>query len=82
MSTASIPFAHCKAIFPTNAFNFDCPHTLYITTIVIIIVTNAAVKRSTSTTKHLRKDPNLEFIFASSISFFSNISNIFWVFTY
>ena len=46
---ASIALVHCKAIFATNAFNFDCLHTMYITTKVIIIVTNAAEKRSTST---------------------------------
>ena len=62
LSDASIPFAHCKAIFATNAFNFDCLHTVYITTNVLIIVINAAVKRSTSTRKLLRKEPNLEFL--------------------
>ena len=38
VSAASIPLAHCKAIFATNAFSFDCPHTMYITTNIIIIV--------------------------------------------
>ena len=54
ISAASIPLAHCKAIFATNAFNFECLHTMYITTNVIIIVTNAAENRSTSTRKLLR----------------------------
>ena len=77
MSAASILFVHCKAIFTTNAFNFDCLHTMYITTNIISIVTNAAVQRSTSTRKLLRKEPILELIFASSISFCPCISNIF-----
>ena len=64
-SAASTAFVCCKAIFATKAFNFDCPHTIYITTIVIIIVINATVKRSTSTKKLLRKEPNLEFFFGS-----------------
>ena len=80
MSAASITFACCKAIFATNAFNFDCPHTMYITTNVVIIVTNAAVKRSTSTRKLLRKEPNFEIIFTLSFSFCPFISNIFCLF--
>ena len=78
VSAASIPLAHCKAIFATNAFNFDCLHTVYITTKVIIIVTNAAEKRSMSTKKRLRKEPNLESFLALSISFFPFSSNIFF----
>ena len=69
MSAASTALVHCSAMFATSAFNFDCLHTMYITTNIIIIVIIAVVKRSTSTRKHLRKEPNLEFIFASSISF-------------
>ena len=69
VSATSTAFAHSKPMFATNAFNFDCPHTMYITIIDIIIVTSAAVKRSMSTKKLLRKEPNLEFFFASSISF-------------
>ena len=60
-SAASTAFSHCKAIFATKTFNFDCPHTMYITTNVMIIVNNAAVKRNTSTKKLLKKEPNLEF---------------------
>ena len=80
MSAASIPFVHCKAILATNAFNFDCLHTMYITTIIIIIVINAAVKRSMSIKKLFRKEPNLEFFLASSISFCPFISRIFFLF--
>ena len=79
-SAASTAFVHCKAIFATKTFNFDYPHTTYITTIVIIIVINAAVKRSRSTKKLLRKEPKLELLFASSISccpFLSRISLLF-----
>ena len=45
-SAASTAFLCCEAIFTTKAFNFDFAHMMYITTIVIIIVINAAVKRS------------------------------------
>ena len=70
ISAASIALVHCKAIFATNAVNFDCLHTMYITTKVIIIVTNAAEKRSMSTRKLLRKEPNLESFLALSIPSF------------
>ena len=58
-SVASNPLAWCKAIIAINDFNFDCPHTMYITTNIIIIVTNAAEKRRTSIRKLLRKEPNV-----------------------
>ena len=79
-SATSTAFICCKAIFATKAFNFDCQHTIYITTIVIIIVINATVKRSTSTKELLRKEPNLELFITSSISccpFLSRISLLF-----
>ena len=82
MSAASTAFTHCKAIYATNAFNFDCPHTMFITTIVIIIVINATVKRRMSTKKLLRKELNLELFFVSSISFCPFISRIFLLFLY
>ena len=66
---ASTPFVCCNAIFATKAFNFDCPHIIYITTKVTTIVINATVKRSMSTMKLFKNDPNLEVILASSISF-------------
>ena len=83
-SVASTAFVCCKAKFTTKAFNFDCPHTIHITTKVIIIVINVAMKRSTSTRKLSRKEPNLELILASFIffcSFFSIISflYLYWV---
>ena len=81
-SAASTAFACCKAIFATKAFNFNCPHTIHITTRVIIIVIRAAVKRSMSTRKLLRKEPNLEFNLASSISFCSLFSIISLLFLY
>ena len=75
-SAASTAFVCFKAKFATKAFNFDCPHTMSIGTEVIIIVINAAVKRSTSTRKLSRKEPNLEHILASSNSFCSLFSMI------
>ena len=81
-SAASTAFVCCKAIFATNAFNFDCPYTMHITTIIIIIVINAAVKRSMPTRKLLRKEPNLEFFFASPISLFHFLSIISLLFLY
>ena len=78
----STAFVHCNAIFATKAFNFDCPHTMYITTIIMVIVINAAVKRSMSTKKLLRKEPNLEFFLASPISFSPIMSRIFFLFLY
>ena len=62
-SAASIAFVCCNAMFATKAFNFDCLHTIYITTKVIITVVNAAMKRSTSTRKLSRKEPNFKLIF-------------------
>ena len=82
MSAASTAFVCCKGIYATKAFNFDCPHAMYITTIIMIIVINAAVKRSMSTKKPLRKEPNLEFFLASSISFSPFISRIIFLFIY
>ena len=81
-SAASTAFVHCRAIFATKAFNFDCPHTIHITTRVIIIVIKATVKRSTSTRKLSRKEPNLELNLASSISFCSFFSIISFLFLY
>ena len=83
-SVASTAFVCCKAKFATKAFNFDCPHTIYITTKVMIIVINAAMKRSMSTRKLSRKEPNLDLVLASFIffcSFFSIISflHLYWV---
>ena len=75
-SAVSTALVCCIAIFATNAFNFDCPHTMYIITIVIIIVINATVKRSMSTRKVLRKEPNLELFFASSIFFCAFLSGV------
>ena len=82
ISATSIGLVCCKAIFATNVFNFDCLHTVYITTKVVIIVTNAAEKGSTSTRKLLRKEPNLESFLALSISLFSFSSNIFFLLLY
>ena len=73
---ASTAFVHCNVIFATKAFNFDCPHTIYITTKVTTIVINAAMNRSTLTMKLSRNDPNLEPIWASSISFWFCLSVI------
>ena len=81
-SAASTAFVHCDAIFGTKAFNFDCPHTIYITTKVIIIVINAAMKRTMSTMKLMRKEPNLELILASSFTFCSFFSVIFFLCLY
>ena len=82
LSVVSAALVHCKAIFATNAFNFDCPHTMYITTNDIIIVTNVAEKRSMSTRKLLRKEPNLDSFLAPSISFCPLCSSIFFLFLY
>ena len=32
VSAASIALVCCNVIFPTNALNFDCLHTVYIST--------------------------------------------------
>ena len=82
VSAVFTAFTHCKAIFATNAFNFDCLQTMYITTIIIIIVINAVVKRSMSTKTYFRKEPNLELFFASSISFCPFIFRISLLFLY
>ena len=79
---ASTAFVCCNAIFATKAFNFDCPHTIYITTEVITIVINAAMKRSTFTMQLSRNDPNLELTLASSISFWSCVSVISFLYLY
>ena len=50
-SVAYTAFVCCKAKFATKAFNFDYLDTIYITSEAIIIVINAAMKRSTSTKK-------------------------------
>ena len=77
-SAASISLTCCKALFATSAFNFDCPHTMYITTNIIIIVTNAAEKRSTSTRNLLRKEPNLVSLLVLSFCLFNfNIFSLF-----
>ena len=81
-SAASTAFVCCKTKFATKAFDFDCLHTMYITTKIIIIVINADVKRSTSTRKLLRKDPNLELILASSITLSSLLSIISFLYLY
>ena len=65
-SVASTVGICCMAMFATKAFSFDCPHTIYITTKVIIIVIRPAMNRSMSIRKLLRKEPNLELILASS----------------
>ena len=80
----STAFVCCNAIFATKAFNLDCPHTIYITTKVITIVINAAMKRGMSTMKLSRNDLNLEPTLTSSNSFcfcFSVISflHLYWV---
>ena len=68
-SAASTAFVCCNAIFATEAFNFDCLHTIYITTKVTTNEINAAMKRSMSTMKLSRNDHNFEPIWAFSISF-------------
>ena len=68
---ASTTFVCFNATSATKAFNFYCPHTLYTTIKVITIVINAAIKRSMSTMKLSRNDPNLEPILDSSIYFWS-----------
>ena len=60
MSVASIPLMLYIAMFVTKAFNFNCPYIMYIITKVIIMVTSAAVNRSMSARKLLRKDSNFE----------------------
>ena len=81
LATSTV-FVCCNVIFATKAFNFDCPHTIYITTKVIITVVNAAMKRSTSTRKLLRKEPNFELTLASPISFCSFFSLISFLYLY
>ena len=78
VSATSTAFVCYNAIFATKAFNFDCLYTIYITTKVIITVVNAAMKRSTTTRKLSWKEPNFELILASSISFCSFSSLIFF----
>ena len=78
---ASTAFVCCNAIFAAKAFTFDCPHTIYIATKVTTIVINAAMKRSMSTMKLSRNDPNLEPVLVSSNSFwFLFLCNFFSVF--
>ena len=81
-SAAPTAFVHCNAIFATKAFNFDCPHTIYISTKVTTIVINAAKKRSMPTIKLSRNDPNLEPILASSTSFWFCFSVISFLYLY
>ena len=54
MSVVSVPLMHCIAMFVIKAFNFDCPHIMYIITNITIIVISAAVNSSMSARKLLR----------------------------
>ena len=55
-SAASTAFICCIAMFATNAFNLDCPYTIYIIISAIIRVISDAVNISTSARKLLRND--------------------------
>ena len=79
MSVASIPLMCCATMFATKAFNFDCPHIMYIITNFIIIVTSAAMNRSMSARKLLRNVLNCEISFVLSNSF-SFLSKLFFLF--
>ena len=71
MSVASTPLIHCIAMFVTKAFNFDGPYIMYIITNIIIMVTSAAVNRSMSARKLLRKELNFKvsLVFSNSCPF-------------
>ena len=56
VSADSTPLIHCKAMFVTKAFNFDCLHIMYVITNVITMATSPAVNRSMSTRKLLRNE--------------------------
>ena len=70
MSAASTVLILCITMLVTKAFNFDCPYIIYITSVIIRVI-SAAVNISTTAKKLFRNDLNFEFssVFSVSCSF-------------